>query len=160
MTKTLARNLLTLTALAGLMSWAAATSASAAVGDRIPYQENKSNICANAGICSVDFAVVPASRRMEINSVSCSIFTSGGFSAPTVVAMNFAVLNAAGNIILTDFAVPVRLGTNTFGATSAVNNQTFFFVPPGGKVRAVMITTTPSGLDFSCKIAGARVVLQ
>ena len=159
MTKTLTRNLLALTALAGLFSSAAATLAVAAVGDRIPYQENKSNVCGDAGSCSVEFNTVPGARRMEITSVSCGIFTSGGFNAPNVAAMNFAVLNAAGTIILTDFTVPVRTGVTSFGASFAVNNQTLFFVPPGGKVRAVMIAATVSGLDFTCKIAGVRVVL-
>lgn len=149
--------------LGGLVAGVAfAAPALAAVGDRIPFQQFRSKVCPAGGICSANFGVVPANSRFEVKSVSCFLFTQDDDGSPFVSSVEFAVLNATGEIIMHDFAIPVFEGYNSgSGASFAVNNETFFFAPPGGRVRVVMSTTHPTtGLELDCKIAGERVVVQ
>lgn len=145
--------------LAGLAAAAFASPALAAIGDRIPFQQFRQQICPDAGICSVNFNVVQPGSRLEVNSVSCSLFVAGAHPAPDVAVLDFVVFNAAGTIVMHDYAVPHLTATTQFGRSFAVNNKTFFFAPPSGVVQVVMVATDVAGLELNCKIAGEREIV-
>lgn len=146
--------------LGGLVAAAAfAAPALAAVGDRIPFQEFKSKACRSAGICSTDFSAVPANARLEVNSVSCFLFRQRDL-LNAGATLEFAVLNAAGKIVMSDYGVPRDAGHTDFGHFHAVNNKTFFLAPPGGRIRVVMVSTNTTGMQLDCKIAGEQVIVR
>jgi hypothetical protein len=144
-----------------LLDGLTAQAAFAAVGDRVPYQELKSATCTGAHECSVDFKPVGADRRLEVTSVSCLLRTTDG----PPVSVKFLVLDAAGTTVMTDFGVPIQTGNDGLPGGFhfwTLNNQTFFFVKPGGKIRAVMTgpSDTVFDLGLDCKIAGEKVRVQ
>jgi hypothetical protein len=58
-----------------------------------------------------------------------------------------------------DFVVPVFLGTSSRLSFTQANNQTFFFVRAGGKVRADFNTLDATSTFLECRIAGNLVPL-
>jgi len=120
----------------------------------VPFQERKQANC-SASSCAVDFNVVPASKRLEITSVSC-LYTAQPASSRVLVA-GFRVFNSGGGEVLQDFVVPVFLGTSSGLSFTQANNQTLFFVRAGGKVRADFNTLDATSTFLECKIAGNLV---
>lgn len=152
--------------LGGLVT--APAPALAAVGDRIPFQGFTGRVCQDTAICSASFDVVPAGSRLEINSVSCFLLrgarpvdTISGGLGQGVANLDFAVLNAACEVILRDHAVADYLASNEFGSFWSANHSSFFLVPPGGRVHAVMVSSkVKRSLQINCKIAGEQVMLR
>jgi hypothetical protein len=122
----------------------------------VPFQERKQANC-SASSCAVDFDVVPASKRLDITSVSC-LYTAQPASSRVLVA-GFRVFRSGGVELLQDFVVPVFLGTSSGLSFTQANNQTFFFVRAGGKVRADFNTLDAASTFLECKIAGNLVPL-
>ena len=115
------------------------------------FQQFRFNTCSESGLCSVDFGVVPVGKRLEVASESCFLFSS----AAPILVMDFVVLNANGAPTIHDYGVPVATGQNVGGSfIAAVNNQTFYVVAGGRKIRAVMTAGDASNLELDCKIAG------
>lgn len=142
-----------------LVATAFATPALAVAEIRVPFDQVRQKACnLDVDTCSADFPVVPANSRLEVTSVACSFFTRRvNDDISRVAALDFAILNAAGQVIAHDYAVPVfQAYSHPFGSSFAANNETFFFVPAGGRVRVVMTATVPTGLQLDCKIAGER----
>lgn len=115
-------------ALLGCLLWLPLPSPAEAA----PFQQYKNGVCTSSSICTIDFAVVPAGRRLEITNASCYLRTS---LTNELSAMQFLVIE----------------GTATRSALTLVPSFVDTISVPGETFTRRIIPSPPSRLpDSAC----------
>ena len=123
---------------------------------RLPFVQTRNNEC-SASNCSVEFPVVGAKRRLEIENISCSV----NVNAAEFLANPFISVQSSPVTEVFRFTfVPAKLG-DTFGqAIYVVNYHGFIPVTAGRFARISMFTVKSSFVRVSCSISGTLAILR
>jgi len=129
-----------------------------AAGARAPYQEFLSESC-DTHFCTALFKKVPAGKRLEVKSVSCTFVTTP--TTARILRAALVALNKNGVGVGGTGLVPVFLGSAVGEGNSVANHEVFMFVKAGGRIEAIAATFgTATAVDLNCGIAGDMVSLN
>jgi hypothetical protein len=119
------------------------------------YQKYLNGNCAGV-ICTLDFPVVPAGKKLTISNTSCYLKT---FATTDLVAMQLLVIKGATPLT----AVTLGPASEYFAANPStsihqVNAQIFAFAQAGQRFQAYAEVRNGSGFQqFACHISGQLV---
>lgn len=141
-------------ALVAALTMVGATAEAAEV-KREPFQKAVHVPC-GSGItaCSARVLTIPANRRFEVRSVSCSFTVR---SPGTVNTMALVVDSATAPMI--DYLVPVQLGDDGNFRDLALNTQTMLIARAGDKL-LIGANAKEDIFNINCKVAGEMVFLN
>ncbi|HET6376220.1 MAG TPA: hypothetical protein VFF88_09235 [Methylocella sp.] len=136
-------------ALLGCLSVLPLSSAAEAA----PFQQYKNGACsASSKICTIDFAVVPAGKRLDIIDASCYLRVSG---AHELYAMQFLVMQGtATQSALTLQPQYIDDVTMPFESVYSANHSTIAFANAGQRLRAYVELSKGTYSQFACHISG------
>lgn len=143
-------------ALTAIVAPVSLTSASAAAGDRKPWQRTVESTCnGNQNGCSIKVFKVPATKRLEIRNVACEL---GVIDPDPVTDIH---LYADDNNANTRFQSPFALvKMASFGGTAyyAFNTNTRLHAEAKDEIH-VIFATTNDARSLNCNLAGELVTL-
>jgi hypothetical protein len=130
------------------LGWLPLSSAAEAA----PFQQYRNAVCTASLICSIDFPVVQAGKRLEISNVSCYLRTSGTVE---VFAMQFLVNEGATTKSALSLA-PSFVDTTgvPFESVFSTNQSVFVFANAGQRLRAYVELKKGTFSQFACHISG------
>jgi hypothetical protein len=139
-------------ALLGCLAWLPLSSAEA-----VPFQQYRNGTCASALICTIDFPVLLANRRLDITNVSCYLRTSGNheFKAMQLLVMQAAATRSA----LTLAPSLVDLTSNPFEAVYAANHPIVAYAGAGQRFQVYAELHRGTFSQFACHISGQLQVV-
>jgi hypothetical protein len=156
-------------AAAAVFIAAACTTTDAAV-TRTPYQAYARQTCVSATGCQVDFPLVGANLRIEINSASC--YMSGDFSQSSFTArarpdyLQLLVATTTANYVAGVLLVPKIVGVaagNGVGPgtiTYASSDHLFAFASSSQRIQILLYPLIGTFHSLACSISGEKVKLS
>ncbi|MCI0465489.1 MAG: hypothetical protein L0Y57_00535 [Beijerinckiaceae bacterium] len=137
-------------ALLVCLSWLHFSSAAEAA----PFQQYKNGVCTTGPICTIDFAVVPSGKRLEITNASCYLRASVDLQ---LHAMQFLVLEGtairSALTLLPKFVDDISLSVPVQTVYSA-NHSIFAFANAGQRFQAYVELKHGTYSQFACHISG------